>query len=109
MDSMYAMRRGNGDRFVFDDHGRLRVPVFRSSRDAMSARTRNAGMLLFKPVALDERAVTDIAPANDNSAVYFWLADNASTSVNRGHLIEHTQLARIVRDGGERTPVESEV
>ncbi len=109
MNSMYAMQRANGDWFAFDDHGRLRVPVFRSSRDAMSARMRNAGMLLFKPVALDERAIVDMASSDGNSAVYFWLVDNSATNVKYGRSIEHAQLARLTRDTGEQPLVGSEV
>jgi hypothetical protein len=109
MSGMYAMQRANGDWFAFDDHGRLRVPVFHSSRDAMQARMRNAGMLLFKPVALAKRTILDMASGDNNSAMYFWLVDNLSGNVKRGHLIEHTQLSQLVRDAGEQTLVGSEV
>lgn len=109
MNSMYAMRRANGDWFAFDEQGNWRVPVFHSSRDAMSARMRNAGMLLFKPVAIDERAVSDMASDSNNSAVYFWLVDNSASDVNRGHFIEHAQLSLLLQDAREETPVDSEV
>jgi hypothetical protein len=108
MNGMYAMQRANGDWFAFDDQGRLRVPVFRSSWDAMSARMRHPGMLLFKPVALDERAIREMTASEGNSVVYFWLVDNPSINVNRGHLIEDTELARIVRAASAQTPVNSE-
>jgi hypothetical protein len=108
MNVMYAMQRANGDWFAFDDHGRLRVPVFRSSWDAMSARMSHPGMLLFKPVALNEHALREMAAGEANSVVYFWLVDNPSINVNRGHLIEHTELARIVRDASAQTLVDSE-
>jgi hypothetical protein len=108
MSGMYAMQRANGDWFAFDDQGHLRVPVFRSSWDAMSARMNHSGMLLFKPVALDERAIREMATSEANSAVYFWLVDNPSINANRGHVIEHTELARIVRDAGTQTLVNSE-
>ena len=62
MSSLYAMRRANGDWFALDDHGRLRVPVFRNDRAAMAARSRHWGMLLFKPVLLDERALRRVSP-----------------------------------------------
>ena len=65
MSEVYGMRRANGDWFALDDHGRLRVPVFRSSDQAMRARARNSGMLLFKRVELDERALNDPAPCKD--------------------------------------------
>jgi hypothetical protein len=101
---MYAMRRANGDWFAFDEQGNWRVPLFRNSRDAMSARVRNAGMMLFKPVAIDERAVSDML-SDDSSAVYFWLVDNSASDVNRGHFIEHAQLNLLVHDAREETLV----
>jgi len=104
MSSLYAMRRANGDWFAFDDGGRLQVPVFRSSREAALARMSNAGMMLFAPAALDAHALTDIAPAADDDAVYFWLVDDPAANVRRGSLIEHARLAQLVRDGGGATP-----
>ena len=102
MTSMYAMQRANGDWFAFDDRGRLRVPVFRSSGSAMSARKSNAGMLLFKPVALDEHSLGDIASTNDGNSAYFWLVDESSTSVSRGQSIERTQLVGLMQDVTEQ-------
>ena len=55
MSDIFAMQRANGDWFALDHHGRLRVPLFHSSHDAMIARLRNFGLLLFKPVVLDAR------------------------------------------------------
>lgn len=98
---MYAMRRANGDWFAFDDRGRWRVPLFSSSHDAMLARTRNAGMLLFQPAALDESAVADIMSDDEGGSVYFWLVDDDSANVKRGHTLEHARLVRIVRGGAE--------
>ena len=99
MSGMYAMQRANGDWFALDDHGRFRVPVFHSSREAMLARALNSGMLLFKPVVLDERVLREIAPADGGSAVYFWLVENPSVNLNRGAAIEHAQLARLTHEG----------
>ena len=101
MSSLFAMRRANGDWFAFDDHGRFRVPVFRSRRDAIQAHVRNFGMLLFRPVALDERAIEDIATVDDKSAMYFWLVDDQSEDERCGHQIEQTQLTRLAGDGVE--------
>ena len=53
MSDIFAMQRANGDWFALDHHGRLRVPLFHSIHDAMMARLRNFGLLLFKPVMLD--------------------------------------------------------
>ena len=44
---LYAMRRANGDWFALEDHGRMSVPLSHSSHDALMARLRNFGMLLF--------------------------------------------------------------
>jgi hypothetical protein len=93
MTKMYAMRRANGDWFAFDDHGQLRVPVFSSSHEAMQARVRNWGMLLFRPVIFDERVLNELAPIGGESGVYFWLADGTSTKLSHGHLIDRERLA----------------
>lgn len=98
MSEIYGMRRANGDWFAFDDHGWLRMPVFRSRSRAMVAHARNSGMLLFKPVVLDERVLKDLAPAGGESGVYFWLVDKPSENLKRGHLIEHALLALLTRD-----------
>ncbi len=101
MSDIYAMQRANGDWLALDDHGRFRVPLFRSSRDAMQARQRNAAMVLFKPVALDDRALKEILPGGDGHNVDFWLADDPSVSLRRGRLLEHAQLALLVRESVE--------
>lgn len=95
---MYAMQRANGDWFAVKDNGRLRVPVFRSSREAMEARARNSGMMLFKPVGLDEHALKDLAPTKAEVGACFWLVNNPSLNLSHGHPLEHAQLALLVRD-----------
>jgi hypothetical protein len=62
MNDIYVMQRANGDLFAFDDHGRFGVPLFRTIRDAMAARSRNLEMLLFKPVALNARLFRELVP-----------------------------------------------
>jgi hypothetical protein len=98
MDSLYAMRRANGDWFALDDFGRFRVPVFRSRRGGMAARAGHWGMLLFKPVALDPRALGDMVTADGLGDVYFWLVDDPFTNLNRGRSLNRTQLNALVRD-----------
>ncbi|HYK22994.1 MAG TPA: hypothetical protein VEV42_19780 [Pyrinomonadaceae bacterium] len=44
MKSFYAMRRANGDWFAVDDNGHVRMPIFKSSGDAMIARSRDNGV-----------------------------------------------------------------
>jgi hypothetical protein len=93
---LYAMQRANGDVFALEDHGRFRVPLFHSSHDAMMARLRNFGMLLFKPVALDARLLKEIVPVGDAAELDFWLVNDPLVSLNRGHLIEYAQLAPLM-------------
>ena len=96
MSDLYAMQRANGDVFALDDHGRFRVPLFHSSHDAMMARLRNFGMLLFKPVKLDASLLKQIVPTGGAAEVDFWLVNDPLVSLNRGHLIEYAQLAHLM-------------
>jgi hypothetical protein len=96
MSGIYAMQRANGDWFALDNHGAFRVPLFHSDAEAMQARAFNGGMLLFRPVLLDDVALKNLAPVN-GSATHFWLVDHASVNLKRGHRVEHTQLARLVQ------------
>ena len=104
MSSLYGMQRANGDWFALDDYGHLRMPVFRSSGAAMVSRSRHWGMMLFKPMLLDERALKSLAPKPGESAVYFCLVDNPSVSLSRGHLLEHAQLALMIDNAPEQAP-----
>lgn len=104
MSNLYAMRRANGDWFAFNEDGNWRVPVFRSSRGATLARQHNGGMMLFKPVAIDGRALREMTANDDGSAVHFWLVNNLSTDVNNGQMIEHTQLVRLMNETTEHAP-----
>ena len=98
MKTLFAMRRANGDWFALDDDGRLRVPVFHSSGEAMQARGRSFEMLLFKPVLLDERALNDLAQPEGETAAGFWLVDDPTIKLGRGEPLEHAQLALLIRD-----------
>ena len=98
MGSLFAMRRANGDWFALDDRGRFRVPVFSSQWDGMLARVSHWGMRLFKPVALDGRALDELVPANGVDDTEFWLVDNPFTSLNRGQSLDRGQLSLLVRD-----------
>ena len=102
MSGMYAMRRANGDWFAFEEQGNLRVPVFRSSHDALRAREHNRGMLPFKPVAFDERALDALAPAGGAASVHFWLADGSSTELGHGQLVDYAQLALLLHEPAGR-------
>jgi hypothetical protein len=101
MSDIYAMQRANGDWFAFDHDGRLRVPLFHGSHDAMMARLRNFGMLLFKPVALDAGLLREMAPAGAGSDVDFCIVNDPFASLSRGSLVEQAQLALLMRNPRE--------
>lgn len=98
MSSIYAMQRANGDWFALDERGRLRVPLFSSERGGMLARADHWGLLLFKPVALDERALERMVPAAAAVDTDFWLVDDPFTNLNSGRFIDRAQLSQLVRD-----------
>ena len=98
MSPMYALQRANGDWFALDDHGRFRVPVFRSSSEAMVARARDSGMECFRPVVLDEIAFKNLTTADEGKAC-FWFVDDPLIKLSRGRPLDHAQLALLVRDG----------
>ena len=93
MSDIYVMQRANGDVFALDDHGRFRVPLFNSSSDAFLARSRNFGMLLFKPVQLDAGLLTQLVPLGGAAEVDFWLVSDPLINLNRGRLVQPDQLA----------------
>jgi hypothetical protein len=98
MTNIFAMQRANGDWFALNDNGRLRVPLFHSASEAMEARRSNPGMLLFKPVVLDERALNDLAPKKTEDNAGYWLVSDASIKLKRGRPLEHEQLVLLVND-----------
>ena len=98
MSDIFAMQRANGDVFALDDHGRFCVPLFHSSRDAMTARLRNGDMLLFKPVALDNRLLRELAPDGDQNNVDLLLVKDPLRSLKHGSPLEHAELLSLVRD-----------
>ena len=106
MNDIYAMRRANGDWFVLEDHGRIRVPLFHSSHDAVMARLRNFGMLLFKPVALDARLLKQIAPAG-GSELDFCMVNDPFASLKRSSRVKHSELALLMNNPREVLAVPS--
>ena len=96
MSDIFAMRRANGDWFALDHHGRLRVPLFHSSHDAMIARLCNFGLLVFKPVMLDARFLKKIVPLPGEDEVDFCMVDNPFASLNRGSTVGRAQLALLL-------------
>jgi hypothetical protein len=98
--NVYAMQRANGDWFALDDRGRFRVPLFSNSRDAMTARSYNSEMLVFKPVLLTDVGLKTLAPTNGDT-VDFWLVEKESTNMKRGQLLNHSELALMVSNSKE--------
>lgn len=105
MKEIYAMQRANGDWFTLADHGRFRVPLFHTSHDAMMARLRNFGMLLFKPVALDACLLKEIKRADGGSEVDFFIVNDPFVSLKRGSPVQHAQLALLMSNPDELQPV----
>ena len=99
MGSLYAMRRANGDWFALDDRGRFRVPLFRSHWGGMLARAGHTGMLLFKPVALDGRALEELVTDDGAGETDFWLVDEPFTSLRRGRSLDRAQLSLLAGAG----------
>jgi len=95
LSNVYAMQRANGDWFALDDRGRFRVPVFSNSREAMTARSYNSEMLVFKPVLLTDGGLRTLASTNGDK-VDFWLVEKESTNMKRGQLLSHSELALMV-------------
>jgi hypothetical protein len=96
MKEIYAMRRANGDWFAVEDHGRLSVPLFHSNHDALMARLRNFGMLLFEPVALNAQLLKEVAPAGAGSDVDFRMVNDPFGSLNGGSHLARPQLALLM-------------
>ena len=96
MTDIYAMQRANGDVFALDNKGRFCVPLFHSSRDAMTARSRNVDMLLFKPVALDARLLRKLRPEGGQDNVDLLLVKDPLRSLKRGDQVGLAELTLIV-------------
>ena len=90
------MQRANGDVFAVDHNGGFCVPLFNSSSDAMIARSRNTDMLLFKPMAVDDRLLREIAPQRGRSDVALLLVKDPLRSLKHGRLLEHAELVLMV-------------
>jgi hypothetical protein len=96
MSDIYAMQRANGDVFALDNKGRFCVPLFHSSRDAMTARLRNGDMLLFKPVVLDARLLGELRPKGGQNNVDLLLVKDPLRSLKRGARVDYAELTLLV-------------
>ena len=97
MSDIFAMQRANGDWFAIDHDGRLRVPLFHSIHDAMMARLRNFGLLLFKPVVVDALFLKEIVPLPGEDEVDFSMVDDPFVSLNDGSIVGRQELALLIR------------
>ena len=101
MSDIFAMQRANGDWFALDHYGRLRVPLFHSIHDAMMARLRNVGLLLFKPVVIDALFLKNIVPSAGEDEVDFCIIDDPIADLSRGASVRRRELAALIRPAEE--------
>ena len=97
MKTFYAMRRANGDWFAVADNGNLRVPIFKSSGEAMIARSRDSGMECFRPVIFDARALEELRRTDGNTASFLMITD-PSRHLKHGLRLGFTELAPLMVD-----------
>jgi hypothetical protein len=96
MSDIFAMQRANGDWFALDYNGHLRVPLFQSISDAMIARLRNFGLLVFKPVVIDARFLKEVMPLPGENEVDFCMVDDPFAKLHRGSTMERAELALLI-------------
>jgi len=96
VNAIYAMQRANGDWFALKRPEGFRVPVFSSNSEAMQARLFNVEMLLFHPVLVDEKALTELVSAEGEPAAHFWLVKQGSTNMKRGVFMEFAEFAGLI-------------
>ena len=89
------MQRANGDWFAMEDRGRLRVPIFRTQREAMEARSRDTSLECFRPVVLDERALQGMVTTGGEPAC-FWLVKDATRGLQRGLPMDFAQFESLI-------------
>ena len=94
MSELFGMQRANGDWFALSNNGDLRMTVFLSAAEAMSARSRNTEMECFRPVALDKLAL-DALTADDGDTVCFCLVSDPSRKLKRARPIDLAELTNL--------------
>ena len=107
MSDIFAMQRANGDWFALDHYGRLRVPLFHSIHDAMMARLRNLGLLLFEPVVIDTLFLKNIVPSPGEDEVEFCIIDDPFASLSLGATVGRRELAALIRPADEHENIAS--
>ena len=96
MNDIFAMQRADGDWFALDHHGRLRVPLFHSIHDAMIARLRNFGLLLFKPVLVNALFLKKVVPLPGEDKVDFCMVDDPFANLDRGRRLSSQELGLLI-------------
>ena len=96
MSDIFAMQRANGDWFALDHYGHLRVPLFHSIHDAMMARLRNFGLLLFEPVVIDALFLKNIVPLAGEDEVDFCIIDDPFASLSGGATVGRRELGLLI-------------
>ena len=101
MKTLYAMRRANGDWYAIAHKGSLRVPIFKSTCDATTARLRDSGMECFRPVTFDVRAFEELKRTDAHTASFLMIND-PSRHLKHGLRLGFTDLAPLIVDSTER-------
>ena len=96
MSDIFAMQRANGDWFALDHYGRLCVPLFHSIHDAMMARLRNFGLLLFQPIAVDALFLKKVVPLPGQAEVDFCLIDDPFATLKGSPTVGRRELALLI-------------
>ena len=102
MSELFGMQRANGDWFALPHNGNLRMTVFLSAAEAMSARSRNSEMECFRPVALDKRAM-DALTADDGDTVCFCLVSDPARKLKRARAIDFAELTTLLASRKQST------
>lgn len=95
MENLFAMRRANGDWFALDDRGSLRMPVFRSKRDAVIAGLRHKEMECFRAARFDDRALQELRSSGNENG--FWIVNDPTINLKKAVKIDIEQLVTLVQ------------
>ena len=95
MKTFYAMRRANGDWFAVADKDDLRMPIFKNSGDAMTARLRDSGMVCFRPVTFDASALEELKKTDGQTASFLMITD-PSRHLKHGLRLSFSELVPLM-------------
>jgi hypothetical protein len=101
MKTFYAMRRANGDWYAVAHKGSLRMPIFKSTSDATTARLRDSGMECFRPIAFDLPALEELKRTDGQTASFLMISD-PSRHLKHGLGLNFSDLATLIVDSTER-------